>query len=264
MPWIESHSVIGRHRKFKGLARQLKISLPQAIGHMHLLWHTAIEQAEDGDLSTWTPGSIAESASWEGSEQEFLKAVQDNQLMDGQKIHDWLDYAGKYLTSKYKTSHPEKLTEIWGKFGKIYGKEVKRNSLVLPEGSPPNITKPYHTENTGVDVEERKEEKLDELKAAFQAALKAYPSGKKRGLEPEWKHFKKLHGKRAAEIVPLLLPAVLGYSAHLAREKTQSQHIKHFQGWITEERWTQEYAAPTQVKLSAEDERREWIKKNVF
>lgn len=142
MPWIESHSVIGRHRKFKGLARQLKISLPQAIGHMHLLWHTAIEQAEDGDLSTWTLGAISESASWEGSEQEFLKAVQDNELMDGQKIHDWLDYAGVYLTSKYKTSNPKKLRVIWAKFGKLYGKELKRNSSLLPEGSPPYLTLP--------------------------------------------------------------------------------------------------------------------------
>ncbi len=140
MPWIESHSVIGRHRKFKGLARQLKIPLAQAIGHMHLLWHTVIEQAEDGDLSTWTVGAISESACWEGSEQEFLKAVQENGLMDEQRIHDWLEYAGKYLTSKYKTSNPDKLHDIWSKFGKIYGKEVKRNSLVVPKGSPHNLT----------------------------------------------------------------------------------------------------------------------------
>lgn len=145
MPWIESHSVIGRHRKFKGLARQLKIPLPQAVGHMHLLWHTAIEQAEDGDLSTWTVGAIADSACWEGSEQEFLNAVQENGLMDEQRIHDWLDHAGKYLTSKYKTSNPDRLHEIWAKFGKIYGKEAKGNSLELPKDPPHNITLPNLT-----------------------------------------------------------------------------------------------------------------------
>lgn len=192
MPWIESHSVIGRHRKFKGLARQLKISIPQAIGHMHILWHNAIEQAEDGDLSSWTVGAIAESASWEGSEEEFLKATQDNQLMDGQKIHDWLDYAGKYLTSKYKTSNPDRLHLIWAKFDKTYGKEVNRNSLELPKVSlkAPHITLPNLPNNTNQrTIVPRGTEKKSSATQQFQKPtfddVQSYCAERGNGIKPQ-------------------------------------------------------------------------------
>ncbi len=143
VPWIESHSVLVRHRKLKEFARELKIKPVTAMGHLHALWHTAIEQAEDGDLSKWSEGAICDAAQWEGSEKEFLEAVLSSGFMDtGYLLHDWLDYAGRYLTSKYKTSNHERLVEIWAKFGKVYGKELKRNSLSVPKDSPPNLTEP--------------------------------------------------------------------------------------------------------------------------
>ncbi len=146
MPWIESHSVLVRHRKLKEFARELKIKPVTAMGHLHALWHTAIEQAEDGDLSKWSEGAICDAAQWEGSEKEFLEAVLSSGFMDtGYLLHDWLDYAGRYLTSKYKTSNHERLVEIWAKFGKFYGKEGNRNSLPLPKVSPPNLTEPNLT-----------------------------------------------------------------------------------------------------------------------
>lgn len=76
------------------------------------------------------------------------------------------------------------------------------------------------------------------LMEEFDIARRAYP--KKRGLEQEWKHFKKIAGNRAAEILPLLFPAIERYKARLLAEKTESRFVKHFQGWITEERWTEE------------------------
>lgn len=121
-----------------------------AMGHLHALWHTAIEQAEDGDLSKWTAGSIADAAAWEGSEQEFLDASLRSGFMDeGQLLHDWLDYAGKYLTSKYKTSNRERLEEIWAKFGKKYGKEFLTTSFSPPKDRPHNLhnlTEPNKTQ----------------------------------------------------------------------------------------------------------------------
>ncbi len=149
MPWIESHSVLVRHRKLKEFARELKIKPVTAMGHLHALWHTAIEQAEDGDLSKWSEGAICDAAQWEGSEKEFLEAVLSSGFMDtGYLLHDWLDYAGRYLTSKYKTSNHERLVEIWAKFGKVYGKELKRNSLSVPKDSPPNLTEHNLTKPT--------------------------------------------------------------------------------------------------------------------
>jgi hypothetical protein len=142
MPWIESHSVLGRHRKIKGLARQLDISVPQAIGHIHLLWHAAIEQAEDGDLSRWSESAIAECASFEHDPKTFLLSLQENGFLDGRIIHDWLEYVGRYLTTKYKTRNKTQLSKIWRKHGKIYGREVPREALGKAQGS---TTLPYLT-----------------------------------------------------------------------------------------------------------------------
>ncbi len=91
--------------------------------------------------------------------------------------------------------------------------------------------------------EEEEEKPTDSLRAQFGEAVKAYPSGKKRGAEVEWVDFLKKHGKNKAEIVPLLLPAILGYVAQIQRDKTEQKHIKHFQGWISESRWTVAYSA---------------------
>lgn len=260
MPWIESHSVIGRHRKVKGLARQLKIQVPTAVGYLHLLWHSVIEQAEDGDLSQWTPDAIADLAMYDGEPADFLKALQDNRLFDGMKVHDWLEYAARYLTTKYKTRNVPKLREIWAKYGRIYGKEPigedYGNPQEPPEGSTPGIplgSTPGTTQGSDrepspnlTDLTKPKEvaplPDVDSIKLTFDEARKAYP-GKKRGLEYEWANFKKKHGKGAVAIVPLLLPAILRQQADKAAEKRAagwSADWKHFERWIAGGFWTQE------------------------
>ncbi|GIM48438.1 hypothetical protein DNHGIG_39870 [Collibacillus ludicampi] len=51
MAWLKSHQEIARHPKTKRLAKALDISLPTAIGHLHLLWWWAMDFAKNGDLS---------------------------------------------------------------------------------------------------------------------------------------------------------------------------------------------------------------------
>ncbi len=261
MPWIESHSVIGRHRKVKGLARQLKIPVPTAVGYLHLLWHSVIEQAEDGDLSQWTPDAIADLAMYEGEPAEFLKALQDNKLFDGLRVHDWLEYAARYLITKYKTRNTPKLREIWAKYGRIYGKEANGEEYGsshepnvgstpgIPRGTTPGSNRepsPNLTDLT--DLTKPKEvaslPEGDFLKSAFAAARKAYP-GDRNGLGAEWANFKKKYGKDAASIVPLLLPAIEAEKAHKAALRARGPGAfcpdwKHFQTWINNSRWTQE------------------------
>lgn len=129
MPWIESHSVLGRHRKTKALARQLKIKIPEAVGYLHLFWHSVLEQAEDGDLTGWEIEAIADLAQYKGDPAVFLAALQDCNLLDRMRIHGWIKFSGRYLITKYKTRQTERLREIWGKHGRVYGKRgrVARN-----------------------------------------------------------------------------------------------------------------------------------------
>ena len=125
MAWIELHSPLIRHRKLKKFARELNIKPVQAVGHLTTLWANVLELAEDGNITKWTIDDIAEYCNWEGDPKKFYKALVNDKdgwidERNGKRfIHDWLDYAGRYLKAKYHTYNPERLTEILGFYGKV-------------------------------------------------------------------------------------------------------------------------------------------------
>jgi len=92
------------------------------MAHLHALWHTALEQQEDGDLSKWSHGMIAQAASWEGNPDEFVTRLREWGWLDGSLIHDWIDYVGPYLIKKYSSGNAALLQKIWLKHGYKYGK----------------------------------------------------------------------------------------------------------------------------------------------
>ena len=91
------------------------LSLPPVVilGHLHALWHAVLEQQEDGDLSSWPDDMIAHAAAYTGDSAVFVRSLQGQKFFDGKVVHDWLDYAGRYLTNKYRTSNPKKLKAIY-------------------------------------------------------------------------------------------------------------------------------------------------------
>jgi hypothetical protein len=118
MAWLEIHTVLIRHRKIKKFARKLKIAPVVAVGHLTTLWSNVLELAEDGDITKWTIEDISEYGGWEGEPKAFYEALKNDKdgfidEVGGKKlVHDWFDYAGKYLTSKYRTNAPDKLNYI--------------------------------------------------------------------------------------------------------------------------------------------------------
>ena len=104
MAWIESHVTLGRHPKTKRLCRILGISLPQAVGHLHLLWHWVLEFAPDGDVTDYVE-DLAEAAYWDGEPHQFIEALLAcgflDQTEDGRiVVHDWEEYAGRLLADR--------------------------------------------------------------------------------------------------------------------------------------------------------------------
>lgn len=148
MPWIESHTVLLRHRKLLELARELRLRPSHALGHLHALWHAALEQQEDGDLSSWTDEFIADSSDYPGDAPKYVRLLQKHGWIDGRLLHDWLDYAGAFLTGKYHTSKRGRLSDIWRKHGREYGKReaVSEKSLESHSTLPnqPNRTLPTY------------------------------------------------------------------------------------------------------------------------
>jgi len=124
MAWCESHTVLLRHRKTVSLAVALGIKPVQAVGHLTVLWHSALEQAEDGDLSTWGAGFIAATACWEGDADAFYSALVAHGWLTAEGLlHDWLDYTGRYLRDKYHARNREKLVAIWAKHERVYNEK---------------------------------------------------------------------------------------------------------------------------------------------
>jgi len=140
MAWIESHTILKRHRKLIALAKDLRLKPVYVMGHLHSLWHDALEQAEDGDLSLWTDEFIAESAGFQGDCIQFVRLLQKHKWLDGRIIHDWLDYAGRYLDSKYRSSNPDKLNAIKAKHSPTKARLKSDFSPTLV--SSPNLTRP--------------------------------------------------------------------------------------------------------------------------
>lgn len=98
MAWIESHQGLRDHPKTSRLARSLGIHRMQAIGHLHALWWWCLSYADDGDLSFFDDGEIADAAGWDGDVSDFARAlVSAGWLEVDRSVHDWHDYAGKLI-----------------------------------------------------------------------------------------------------------------------------------------------------------------------
>ena len=101
MAWIESHQELRHHYKTKRLARELKVTVAAAIGHLHCLWWWAIDFAPDGDLSKFDDYEIADAIGYEGKDPAKAKAALissgflDNNSDGAITIHDWYDYSGQ-------------------------------------------------------------------------------------------------------------------------------------------------------------------------
>jgi hypothetical protein len=98
--WIESHQELAHHPKVARLARSLDVSVPAAIGHLHLFWWWCLSYADDGDVSEFTAFELAHGAQWQGDPDRFVEALRGDWIDDvgvGWEVHDWHEYAGKLV-----------------------------------------------------------------------------------------------------------------------------------------------------------------------
>lgn len=104
MAWIESHQEVGRHPKTRKAARRLGIGIPQMVGHLHLLWHWALDYADTGDLGAHDNEDVALGAMWDGDPDEFVQVLIDVGYIDdpGRTLHHWMDYAGRLVADRIR------------------------------------------------------------------------------------------------------------------------------------------------------------------
>jgi len=165
MAWIESHQELRLHPKTRKLARELGISLPQAIGHLHCLWWWALDYAQDGDLSQYEADEIADGAEWQGEPIAFLEALELCGFVTDKAIHDWQDYAGRLIEKRAADAARKRAARRKDK--QPQSTDVHRTSAGHPRDGArtvPNLTVPNHQGGVGGNDEYFLEMIPEELK----------------------------------------------------------------------------------------------------
>ena len=211
MAWIELHTALRNHPKCDLVAIDLDKDKTWVIGAVACLWTWTLEFAEDGDLSKFPKEMIEVACGWKGEPGRFYESLLGRGFLDeDEKVHDWLDYVGRYLRGKYHDSNKPLLRKIWTKYGYVYGRgagkggKIKRKSRKSKgsdkeaEGNPqrtsPYPTIPYRTLPT------HGESMYD---SSWESFWKKYPArnGRKLGKEEARKLFYQLPAEDLSKIL---------------------------------------------------------------
>jgi len=142
MAWIESHQELRHHYKTKRLARELKVTVAAAIGHLHCLWWWAIDFAPDGDLSKFDDYEIADAIGYEGKDPAKAKAALissgflDNNSDGAITIHDWYDYSGQLGDKRIESRKKERDRKAEYRARKKAEAEAGRDTGTSPAAVP--------------------------------------------------------------------------------------------------------------------------------
>lgn len=129
------------------LADAMGWSVFETIGRLHCFWYWCLAYAATGDLRKFNDAQIGAAVVLNGDDAErFVKAMVAACWLDRGdgvfRVHDWLDYAGRYLRdTKFKRS-----TDKWAEAQQLYLKDicqptVSRQSAVTTN-QPTNRTNP--------------------------------------------------------------------------------------------------------------------------
>lgn len=122
MAWIESHTSLDKHHKVIRLRLAMRWSKNETIGFLHRFWWTVLEVSPSGDITALSsPEVMAEMLDMPADVlARALKVMEDpdpkvaflDRRGDRLLVHDWLDYAGRYLSESRYKRNPGKMEEI--------------------------------------------------------------------------------------------------------------------------------------------------------
>lgn len=129
MSWIESHQELLNHPKVFDLAELMGWNNHETIGRLHAFWWWCLSYAQDGDLSRFRNSQIAASAGVQHEKADkCVESMISAKWIDKQNgkayVHDWWDYAGRYLQGKY-SKEPDKWRKIQDHYRKVAGNHTE-------------------------------------------------------------------------------------------------------------------------------------------
>lgn len=237
--YIESHSTVIGHWKTKRLARSLGICRAQAIGHLHALWHWAVDYAPDGDTSRHPPDVIADAALWEGDPYRFVEAMIDSEFFDPPgDIHDWFEGAGKLVLARRKDAERKRISRASGGSPK----DVQRTAVgVRPESGLKSRAEQSNEEQKTNGRAPRSNQDGDPL---FERFWSAYP--RKVAVGAARKAWAAL--RPDPELAEAIIAGAERYRA--ATAATEPKFVAHGATWLRAERWRDEAEPSARPKLS--------------
>lgn len=141
MAWIESHQALREHPKVLRLSRAAGWSIPETIGKLQIFWWWCLDYATDGRLDKFDHSTIAHVFGVSVEVDQFVHTLIEIGFLDSEpeiRVHDWWDYAGRFLQIRYKRT-----PKIWKEIKRFYGHAVYRNSSrTTTEQQPKNNHKP--------------------------------------------------------------------------------------------------------------------------
>lgn len=120
MAWIESHQGLERHPKIMQLGYIMNWSIDETLGRMHRFWWWCLDYAPTGDLRQvdWKILGMHLGLK-EDDSLKFREALVTTHLVCRLartrlplRVHDWIEYAGRYLRDTRFKRHPEKMAEV--------------------------------------------------------------------------------------------------------------------------------------------------------
>lgn len=151
MAWVEFHGAkIKRLKKFSDMRRMLNLSTVEALGLLGSFWGEAIELAEDGDITRWSPDYLCDLTGLKLNPERVWSVLLTTGWIDKTEdglflIHDWMEYAKRYLELRYRTNNAEKLAQIAAKHEKTVVSQTvvsPPNQTIPNQPNQPNQTKP--------------------------------------------------------------------------------------------------------------------------
>lgn len=141
-----------------------------AVGILISLWTWAIQNASNGDLSDCSARAIAEACRWKKKPEQLMDALKSSGWLDPDgKLHDWEEYA--MLLIEQNENKKAKTRERVQRYREKKKAECNAecNVTFTPSNAPtiPDITIPNITSNNSVYLSERKEEKKERDKSAW-------------------------------------------------------------------------------------------------
>lgn len=133
MAWIEFHpDELVDSQKFQDFRSDLRWSENETLGFLGLFWAKVLKLRDSGDITGWKPDYVARLTRARAQPEQLMEALRLHRWIDDDngntRIHNWIDFAGRFLEARYRTGNPERLREIWSMYGKTWDKVPGRKN----------------------------------------------------------------------------------------------------------------------------------------